>query len=115
MNSRKLFSVLPEATVTGTAPKTLTALTDDSRRVTPGSCFVAVKGTQFDGHSAIDSAISAGAAAIVAETPCPASAEQAGICWVQVADTPGRWSAHERLAWLPLLAARDAGCHRHQR
>ena len=87
MNSRKLFSVLPEATVTGTVPKTLTALTDDSRQVTPGSCFVAVKGTQFDGHSAIDSAISAGAAAIVAETPCPASAEQAGICWVQVPDT----------------------------
>ena len=46
-----------------------------------------MKGTQFDGHSAIDSAISAGAAAIVAETPCPASAEQAGICWVQVPDT----------------------------
>ncbi len=84
MNKKQLFSVLPGAVVTGKLRKPLTLLTDDSRRVIPGSCFVAVKGTKFDGHSAIDAAIQAGAVAIVAETPCPAAAEQAGICWVQV-------------------------------
>ena len=87
MNSKQLFSVLPGAVVTGKLSKPLTLLTDDSRRVIPGSCFVAVKGTQFDGHSAIDSAIAAGAVAIVAETPCPATATQAGVCWVQVTDS----------------------------
>lgn len=87
MNSKQLFSVLPEAVITGKLRKPLTLLTDDSRRVIPGSCFVAVKGTQFDGHSAIDGAIQAGAVAIVAQTPCPATAEEAGICWVQVPDS----------------------------
>lgn len=87
MNSKQLFSVLPGAVVTGKLHKPLTLLTDDSRRVVPGSCFVAVKGTQFDGHSAIDSAIAAGAVAIVAETPCPTAATQAGVCWVQVTDS----------------------------
>ncbi len=87
MNSKQLFSVLPEAVITGKLRKPLTLLTDDSRRVIPGSCFVAVKGTQFDGHSAIDGAIQAGAAAIVAQTPCPAAAEEAGVCWVQVPDS----------------------------
>ena len=84
MNSKQLFSVLPGAVVTGQLSKPLTALTDDSRCVVPGCCFVAVKGTQFDGHSAIDGAIAGGAAAIVAETPCPAGAQ---VCWVQVEDT----------------------------
>ena len=87
MNSKKIFSVLPGAIVTGKLSKPLTKLTDDSRQVIPGSCFVAVRGTQFDGHSAIDTAIAAGAVAIVAETPGPATAEQSQICWVQVKDS----------------------------
>ena len=85
--SKKIFSVLPEATVTGSLKKPLTLLTDDSRKVIPGSCYIAVKGTQFDGHTAIAGAIEAGAVAIVAETPCTEQAEKAGVCWVQVADT----------------------------
>ena len=40
-------------------------LTDDSRVVKAGSLFVAVKGTQVDGHHFIDRAIQAGAAAVV--------------------------------------------------
>lgn len=87
MKNKQLFSVVPGATITGKLRKPLTLLTDDSRRVIPGSCYIAVKGTHFDGHSAIPAAIEAGAAAIVAETPCPQEAEKAGICWVQVPDT----------------------------
>ena len=85
--SKKIFSVLPGACITGSLKKPLTLLTDDSRKVIPGSCYVAVKGTQFDGHTAIAGAIEAGAVAIVAETPCTEQAEKAGVCWVQVADT----------------------------
>ena len=87
MNSKQIFSVLPEANITGKLKKNLSLLTDDSRRVIPGSCYVAVKGTQFDGHTAISGAIEAGAVAIVAETPCTEQATEAGVCWVQVADT----------------------------
>ncbi|MBC6994514.1 UDP-N-acetylmuramoyl-L-alanyl-D-glutamate--2,6-diaminopimelate ligase [Neolewinella lacunae] len=39
----------------------------DSRKVTPGSLFVAVRGTQVDGHAYIAQAIAAGAAVIVHE------------------------------------------------
>src|SRR6266853_744560 len=54
----------------------------DSRRVRPGSVFVAMKGETSDGNRFIDQAISAGAVAIVsdsaAEVPRPA------VAWAQV-------------------------------
>ncbi|MBQ6941099.1 MAG: UDP-N-acetylmuramoyl-L-alanyl-D-glutamate--2,6-diaminopimelate ligase [Akkermansia sp.] len=87
MDTKKIFSILPGASITGKLSKPLTLLTDDSRKVIPGCCYVAVKGTQFDGHTAIDGAIAAGAVAIVAETAPCAAATAAGTCWVQVADT----------------------------
>ena len=85
INNKQLFTILPEAKITGQLRKGIGLLTDDSRQVTPGSCYIAVKGTQFDGHSAIPQAIANGAIAIVAETPCPKQHE--GIYWVQVEDT----------------------------
>jgi len=39
----------------------------DSRKITPGSLFIAVKGVAFDGHQFIDKAIEAGAVAVVYE------------------------------------------------
>ncbi|RMH06469.1 MAG: UDP-N-acetylmuramoyl-L-alanyl-D-glutamate--2,6-diaminopimelate ligase [Nitrospirae bacterium] len=42
-------------------------VTDDSRHVQPGSLFVAVKGTQADGHAFVDAAIDRGAVAVVVE------------------------------------------------
>ena len=75
--SKKIFSILNGATVTGALKKPLTLLTDDSRCVIPGCCYIAVKGTRFDGHTAIAGAIEAGAVAIVAETPCTEQAERA--------------------------------------
>lgn len=57
----------------------------DSRLVSPGSLFVAVKGTQSDGHDYIEKAMEKGAAAIIAETlprPLPE-----GVTWVQVSDS----------------------------
>jgi len=47
----------------------ITSVVEDSRKAAPGSCFVAVRGTQVDGHAFIDSAIRSGAAAIVCEQP----------------------------------------------
>ncbi len=87
MNNKQLFSVAPGAIISGKLRKPLTLLTDDSRQVIPGSCYIAVRGTHFDGHNAIPAAIAAGAAAIVAEAPCPPEAAKAGVCWVQVPDT----------------------------
>ncbi|HIX87952.1 MAG TPA: UDP-N-acetylmuramoyl-L-alanyl-D-glutamate--2,6-diaminopimelate ligase [Candidatus Akkermansia intestinavium] len=87
MYNKQLFSVLPDATITGKLRKPLSLLTDDSRAVIPGACFIAVKGSTFDGHSAIPAAIAAGAQAIVAETPCPAELQDKNLLWVQVSDS----------------------------
>lgn len=87
MNLKHLLSIVPGAVITGKPKKPLTGLTDDSRKVTPGCCYVAVRGTRFDGHSAIPEAIAKGAAIIVAETPVTPEAESRGIVWIQVADT----------------------------
>ena len=45
----------------------ITGVQSDSRLVTPGSLFVAVKGTEVDGHDYIGKAIEQGAVAIVCE------------------------------------------------
>ena len=47
---------------------TISGLTYDSRRVSKGDCFFAVRGTVSDGHSYIASAIERGASAIVCES-----------------------------------------------
>lgn len=45
----------------------ITAVCYDSRQVTPGSLFVALRGESFDGHDFLDAAVEAGAAAILIE------------------------------------------------
>jgi len=56
----------------GTTNLAIEGITSDSRQVRINSLFVAIKGTQVDGHSYIDKAIELGAVAIVCET-LPAS------------------------------------------
>ena len=58
------------------------AVVFDSRKVTPDCVFVAVSGTQVDGHQYIDQAIAQGARAIVGEQ-LP-DERSAGITYVQV-------------------------------
>ena len=61
----------------------ITSVTDDSRSVSPGSLFVAVKGERVDGHKYVGQAIKAGAAAIVGQD----SVERASVPFVQVTDS----------------------------
>ena len=49
----------------------ITAICYDSRKVTPGSLFVAIRGYKTDGHRFIDAAVKSGAAAILAEEEMP--------------------------------------------
>ena len=52
---------------TGAAPDRLAGITDDSRAVVRGGAFVAVRGTQRDGHAYLDAAAQAGAALAIVE------------------------------------------------
>jgi len=49
----------------GTAETEITSITSDSRKACPGALFLAVKGYNADGHAYIDSALAAGASAVV--------------------------------------------------
>jgi UDP-N-acetylmuramoyl-L-alanyl-D-glutamate--2,6-diaminopimelate ligase len=57
----------------------------DSRMVTNGSAFIAVKGTLSDGHSFIDKATELGANTIVCETMPETKKE--GVAYIQVKDS----------------------------
>lgn len=57
--------------VQGNLSANVTELQIDSRKVTAGSCFIAIKGNAQDGHLYIESAIMKGAASIVAEVLPP--------------------------------------------
>lgn len=70
-------------------PITITSLTADSRAVEPGSIYVAICGERVDGHDFIDSAIKAGAVAVVADK---ALTESGDINIVQVLESRGTFS-----------------------
>ncbi len=53
----------------GALPSAVSAVTDDSRGAAPGALFVAVHGTERDGHDYLDAAARAGAAAAIVEDP----------------------------------------------
>lgn len=69
-------------TVKGNTNIEVNDLQIDSRKVSSGSCFIAVKGTATDGHQFIETAIEKGATSIICET-LPASLHE-DITWVQV-------------------------------
>ena len=57
----------------------------DSRRVKPGTLFVAIRGEKTDGNKFVSDALAGGAAAIASEQAVPASIP-AEFPWIQVAD-----------------------------
>jgi len=67
---KKLSALIPasiEIHRSGTFDPMITGVTGDSRKVAPGFVFVAIKGTQTDGHTYLKSALEAGALALVYE------------------------------------------------
>jgi UDP-N-acetylmuramoyl-L-alanyl-D-glutamate--2,6-diaminopimelate ligase len=64
----------------------ITRLAVDSRRAIPGSCFVAVRGTEVDGHWFVDAAIRNGAVAVVVNTDAEVSLPDS-VSIVRVGDT----------------------------
>lgn len=69
----------------GKKEDSVTRVEFDSRNVTGGSLFIAVKGYKTDGHDYILSAIQSGATAIICEV-LPADTSD-NICWIKVKDS----------------------------
>lgn len=70
---------------TGNMDKEITGVNIDSRLVEPGHLFMAVKGTNTDGHAYISSAIEKGATAILCET-LPSEINEK-VTYIQVPDS----------------------------
>ena len=89
----------------------LSGISSDSRSVTPGSLYVAVRGSQADGHRFIADSVGRGAVAVVVESRQPVAVPQ-----VVVRD--GRLAALALArAWYgdPRRTMQLIGDHRHQR
>jgi UDP-N-acetylmuramoyl-L-alanyl-D-glutamate--2,6-diaminopimelate ligase len=71
--------------VTGEKTPVISSIEFDSRKITPGSLFVAVKGYKSDGHDFINPAIASGASAVLCET-LPENPDE-GICWIKTSDS----------------------------
>jgi UDP-N-acetylmuramoyl-L-alanyl-D-glutamate--2,6-diaminopimelate ligase len=80
-----LQNILNGIKVTSTKGNAVDVINDlqlDSRKVTAGSCFIAIKGSAADGHNYIDTAIANGAAVIVCQM-LPSEIKD-GVMYVEV-------------------------------
>jgi UDP-N-acetylmuramoyl-L-alanyl-D-glutamate--2,6-diaminopimelate ligase len=81
----ELLAGIPGVTLVGPEQTTINAIIIDSRKVLPGSMFVALRGTQTDGHQFISKAVSLGASAILCEeVPVETNAN---TTYIKVADS----------------------------
>ena len=67
MKLNEILSKVKPLDIVGNAEVEITGVNIDSRRIEKGHLFVAIKGTQVDGHSFIQKAIDLGATAILCE------------------------------------------------
>ncbi|MCR4993998.1 MAG: UDP-N-acetylmuramoyl-L-alanyl-D-glutamate--2,6-diaminopimelate ligase [Bacteroidales bacterium] len=87
MKFSELLQVIQPKTIAGNTEVEIVDIAIDSRQVKPGFLFIAVPGTQVDGHQFIPKALEQGAVAVVCQTmpeTCPS-----GVAFVQVADSEG--------------------------
>ncbi len=82
MNFSSLIAAIDPSIMIPADPE-ITGIAYDSRRVSPGTLFFALKGTAVDGHRFIQEAVRSGAVAVVLEESAFAPA---GIPWVAVAN-----------------------------
>ncbi len=80
-----ILSRVPIVEISGDPEREIGKIEFDSRNLNDGDVFVAVPGTQVDGHRFIQQAVEQGVAAVV----CQRFPEQKNndICWVQVEDS----------------------------
>src|SRR5206468_10205070 len=69
MNWNDLIAEIPAEGSTGSSDAPIIGIEYDSRRVRPGTIFVAMKGGSSDGNKFIGKAIAAGALGIITDSP----------------------------------------------
>ena len=85
MKAKELLSAVKAVQLQGTLPATIAGIEADSRKISADYLFVAVRGSQVDGHQYIDKAIELGATVVVCEE-IPATCATT-VAYVQVANS----------------------------
>ncbi len=85
MKLQELLKGIKPLAIIGPADADITGVNIDSRQIENGHLFVAMVGTQVDGHKFIPKAIAQGAKAVLCETLPEEKAD--GVAYVQVAST----------------------------
>ena len=85
MELNKILAGIDVISFSGDKKKHIEKITFDSRNVSEGSLFVAVRGSQTDGHDYISNAVGSGASAIICEI-LPDRPDRK-VCWIKVADS----------------------------
>lgn len=77
----------------------------DSRKIIPGSLFIAIQGEKFDGHDFVNAAIAAGAAAVIISREIPPVASKVAVIRVKnTLDALGQIAAFHRSQFqVPLI------------
>jgi UDP-N-acetylmuramoyl-tripeptide--D-alanyl-D-alanine ligase len=78
-------------------PPTVCGVTQDTRKLTPGCLYVALRGERFDGHDFVEKALQGGAAAALVEQTWRPSADVSRWPLIRVADTHRALSAAARV------------------
>ena len=88
MKLSELLKYVTPISIKGDADVEITGVNIDSRRIEDGHLFVAIKGTQTDGHRFIPKALELGAKAVLCEDlPDEETLSDSGATFVQVAST----------------------------
>lgn len=85
MKLNELIKYAAPTLVKGNADIEISSIEIDSRQAKSGTAFIAMRGTQVDGHNYIAKAIELGATAIICETLPTELAD--GVCYVQYENT----------------------------
>lgn len=85
MKLKELLQAIQTIRIEGTTDLEITGINIDSRKIENGHLFIAVRGTQTDGHAYIAAAMRQGAIAVVCEE-IPAEKDGA-VTYIQVADS----------------------------
>lgn len=86
MELNRIISALKADSIVGPTDKDVTGVCIDSRKASTGNMFVAVKGTQTDGHAYIGKALEQGATIVVHSEEIPDEIDK-NITFIRVKDT----------------------------
>lgn len=84
MKLQELIGKINVVSVSGLTTIDISGIEFDSRKVSPGTLFVAIKGSKTDGHEFIGSAVKSGASAVICEI-IPEDADK-GVTWIKTND-----------------------------